>query len=128
MAFGNMGGGTQPQAHAQHVVNLIDLGYNVQATGDAARFDHNQGTGVSVSDVLSLDYYLYEAVGKKLSQWGHTVQSRFGNLEAATKGFSLNLTQTSPYRILMMQDTRGLSTAPTGQGLELRKDGAAVGW
>ena len=50
MAFGNMGGGTQPQAHAQHVVNMIDLGFNVQATGDAARFDHDQGHGNSFQE------------------------------------------------------------------------------
>ena len=42
MAFGNMGGATQPLAHVQHIVNMIDLGYNVQATSDAARWDHSQ--------------------------------------------------------------------------------------
>ena len=42
MAFGNMGGSTQPLGHVQHIVNMIDLGYNVQATSDAARWDHNQ--------------------------------------------------------------------------------------
>jgi gamma-glutamyltranspeptidase len=36
MAFGNMGGSTQPLGHVQHIVNMIDLGYNVQATSDAA--------------------------------------------------------------------------------------------
>ena len=27
MAFGNMGGSTQPLGHVQHIVNMIDLGY-----------------------------------------------------------------------------------------------------
>ena len=46
MAFGNMGGGTQPQAHVQHVVNMVDLGMNVQATTDVARFDHSQESDI----------------------------------------------------------------------------------
>ena len=32
MTFGNMGGSVQPETHAQHMVNLIDLGMNVQMT------------------------------------------------------------------------------------------------
>ena len=51
MTFGNMGGSVQPETHAQHMVNLIDLGMNVQMTTDAARFTHNQ-----VRDVLSLEH------------------------------------------------------------------------
>ena len=50
MTFGNMGGSVQPETHAQHMVNLIDLGMNVQMTTDAARFTHNQN-----SNVLSLE-------------------------------------------------------------------------
>lgn len=73
MAFGNMGGGTQPQAHAQHVVNMVDHGMNVQMTTDAARFDHSQG-----SDRLSLDQYLFEAIGADLAARGHRVASSRG--------------------------------------------------
>ena len=50
MAFGNMGGSVQPETHAQHMVNLIDHGMNVQMTTDAARFTHNQN-----SNMLSLE-------------------------------------------------------------------------
>ena len=46
MTFGNMGGSVQPETHAQHMVNLIDLGMNVQMTTDAARFTHHQTTNV----------------------------------------------------------------------------------
>ena len=42
MAFGNMGGSVQPETHAQHMINMIDLGMNVQMTTDAARFTHDQ--------------------------------------------------------------------------------------
>ena len=69
MAFGNMGGGTQPQAHAQHVVNMIDHGMNVQATTDVDRFDHDQ-----TSDRLSLGSNLFRLLGEEMQNMGHNVR------------------------------------------------------
>ncbi|MGH8278380.1 MAG: gamma-glutamyltransferase family protein [Gammaproteobacteria bacterium] len=40
MAFGVMGGYFQPQGQTQVLVNMLDFGMNVQAAGDAARWDH----------------------------------------------------------------------------------------
>ena len=40
ISFGLMGGGMQPQGHAQIVINLIDFDMNLQEAGDAARFRH----------------------------------------------------------------------------------------
>ena len=57
MTFGNMGGSVQPETHAQHMVNLIDHGMNVQMTTDAARFTHNQN-----SNQLSLEAALFNLV------------------------------------------------------------------
>ncbi len=65
MTFGNMGGSVQPETHAQHMVNLIDLGMNVQMTTDAARFTHNQ-----TSNVLSLETNLFNLVGAALKAKG----------------------------------------------------------
>jgi gamma-glutamyltranspeptidase/glutathione hydrolase len=65
MTFGNMGGSVQPETHAQHMVNLIDLGMNVQMTTDAARFTHNQN-----SNVLSLETNLFNLVGAALKAKG----------------------------------------------------------
>ncbi|MBE0569508.1 MAG: gamma-glutamyltransferase family protein [Deltaproteobacteria bacterium] len=116
MAFGNMGGGTQPQAHVQHVVNLIDLGYNVQATSDAARFDHDQW-----KDRVSLDHSLYDIVNADLTAWGHRTRRSRG-VGGGYQG------------ILFERDDR-LGVAHQGPvngvyraGSELRKDGCAVGW
>ena len=61
MTFGNMGGSVQPETHAQHIVNLVDHGMNVQMTTDAARFTHNQN-----SNVLSLETALFNLVGAAL--------------------------------------------------------------
>jgi gamma-glutamyltranspeptidase / glutathione hydrolase len=70
MAFGNMGGSTQPLGHVQHVVNMIDLGYNVQATSDAARWDHAQTNANSNTGRLQMDYYLYDKLNAELTAWG----------------------------------------------------------
>src|SRR6185437_9883999 len=73
MTFGNMGGSVQPETHAQHMINLIDLGMNVQMTTDAARFTHNQN-----SNMLSLEANLFNLVGAALKAKGHEVRSVSG--------------------------------------------------
>ena len=70
MTFGNMGGSVQPETHAQHMVNLIDLGMNVQMTTDAARFTHNQ-----TDNMLSLEDELFDLVGAALKAKGHDVEA-----------------------------------------------------
>ena len=127
MAFGNMGGGTQPQAHAQHVVNMIDLGFNVQATGDAARFDHSQ-----TSDRVSLDYYLYDAVHEDLEDWGHST-NRSRGLGGGYQGIFFEKDPDMPEPV--PPGGRGGRSASQGPvngtyraGSELRKDGCAVAW
>ena len=42
MEFGNMNGGKQAYSHVTHLVNTIDLGFNPQASADAARYTHSQ--------------------------------------------------------------------------------------
>ncbi len=65
-----MGGDMQAQGHAQFLVDMLDLGANVQAAADMARFRHSQ-----VSNVLSLEAPLYDLVGSQLAALGHTVKS-----------------------------------------------------
>jgi gamma-glutamyltranspeptidase/glutathione hydrolase len=134
MAYGNMGGGTQPQAHVQHIVNMIDLGYNVQATSDAARFDHDQG-----SDRASLDYYLYDIVNEDMTAWGHTTRRSRG-LGGGYQGILFERDYSLPVPKLCNDDYRhhghwgkcnpheGPVNGVYRAGSELRKDGAAVGW
>jgi gamma-glutamyltranspeptidase/glutathione hydrolase len=81
MSFGNMGGSVQPETHAQHMVNMIDLGMNVQMTTDAARFTHSQAT-----NVLSLEQNLFDIVGEALSAKGHQVRPVDGGAVGGYQG------------------------------------------
>ena len=68
-----MGGDMQAQGHAQLLVNVIDLGANVQAAADMARFRHSQ-----IPNLLSLESSLYELLGPTLAAMGHQVRSITG--------------------------------------------------
>ena len=104
-----MGGDMQAQGHAQLLVNVIDLGANVQAAADMARFRHSQ-----VPNVLSLESSLYEQVGRPLAALGHTVQSISGSIVGGVQ--VIEVVRTAPG----VRYYRG--------GSDFRKDGAAVGW
>ena len=81
MTFGNMGGNVQPETHAQHIVNLIDLGMNVQMTTDAARFTHSQ-----TSNALSLEANLFDLVGAALRAKGRDTRGVSGGSVGGYQG------------------------------------------
>ncbi len=84
MSFGVMGGATQPQAHAQIVMNIVDFGMDVQEAGDAPRILHrgsSQPTGEIMRDggLVSLENgFSYEIV-RELVKMGHTIQVNVGS-------------------------------------------------
>ena len=125
MTFGNMGGSVQPETHAQHMVNLIDLGMNVQMTTDAARFTHNQN-----SNVLSLEANLYNLVGAALKAKGHDVRSVNGGAVGGYQGILFTRDPRMPEPIF---DRRAATEDLPVNGVyrggsDHRKDGQAVGW
>lgn len=83
MSFGVMGGATQPQAHAQIVMNLVDFGMNLQEAGDAPRIVHSgssQPTGQRMMDggVVQLESgFPYESV-RELLKKGHQIRQAIG--------------------------------------------------
>jgi gamma-glutamyltranspeptidase / glutathione hydrolase len=125
LAFGNMGGDEQAQAQATEIVNMIDLGMNVQAAGDAARFHHSQD-----ADRVDLEKNLFALVGKQLRAMGYTVRRVPGDDDVF-----------GGYQAILFQLARGLKAPPEWvtkgdppvNGVyhgasDFRKDGEAVGW
>lgn len=78
LSFGVMGGATQPQGHAQIVINMVDFGMNVQEAGDAPRILHSgssEPTGERMTDggTLTLETgYKYNVI-RELMRRGHKV-------------------------------------------------------
>src|SRR3982751_3283573 len=125
MTFGNMGGSVQPETHAQHMVNLIDLGMNVQMTTDAARFTHNQNT-----NMLSLEGNLFDLVGAALKAKGHEVRSVSGGAVGGDQGILFTRDPRMPEPIFDARaaaEDRPVNGVYRG-GSDHRKDGQAVGW
>lgn len=125
MAFGNMGGAVQPETHVQHMVNMIDLGMNVQMTTDAARFTHRQ-----ISNVLNMENELANLVGPALRAKGHEVRAVDGSYVGGYQGIlftkdpSLPVPGSGARSIAEDHPVNGVYRA----GSDHRKDGQAVGW
>ncbi len=113
-----MGGDMQAQGHAQMVVNMVDLGANVQASTDMARFRHNQ-----VTDDLAMESELYKLVGGQLKAMGHKVQSVNG---ASMGGYEAIL--FTPLSGASAPGARGPVNGAYRAGTDHRKDGIAAGW
>ena len=79
MSFGVMGGATQPQGHAQILINMIDFGMNLQEAGDAPRILHSnssQPTGTQMNDggTVALEAGFAEEVVTELQSRGHRMK------------------------------------------------------
>ncbi len=115
LSFGVMGGATQPQGHAQIVVNLVDFGMNTQEAGDAPRILHDgssEPTGERMTDggQVSLETgYAWETV-RGLIQKGHAV------------GWSLG--DYGGYQAIRRDPKSGVYFGAS----ESRKDGQAAGY
>jgi len=114
-AFGVMGGDTQPQAHAQIVMNLIDFGMNLQEAGDAPRIIHSgdsEPTGKVMADggVVDLESGFSQLVLQELTNRGHKIVPGSGYFGG--------------YQAIWRDPETGVYTGAS----ESRKDGHAVGW
>jgi gamma-glutamyltranspeptidase/glutathione hydrolase len=112
-----MGGDMQAQGIAQVLVNVLDLGANLQAATDMARFHHAQ-----VQNVLGLESKLFGLVGRELQAMGHDVQSVNGGAMGG-------------YQAIMFTPDPGASGPADGPikgfyraGSDHRKDGQAVAY
>ena len=83
ISFGLMGGGMQPQGHAQIVVNLVDFGMNLQEAGDAPRIHHwgsSEPTGEVMEDggTVNLESGFPYSTVRSLLAKGHRVAHSLG--------------------------------------------------
>ncbi len=104
-----MGGDMQAQGHGQVLVNMLDLGANVQMATDMARFRHGQ-----VSDQLTLEPALDALVGADLKAMGHRLGKPGSGLVGGYQAI----------RIGRDKDGKPVYRA----GSDHRKDGQAAGW
>ncbi len=115
MAFGLMGGGMQPQGHAQIVINLVDFDMGLQEAGDAPRFHHggsSQPTGTTMSNggTLNLETTIPWEVRRGLANLGHRVTDAPGIFGG--------------YQAIWRDPVTGVYSGAT----ESRKDGCALGY
>lgn len=119
LAFGVMGGFLQPQGHVQILVNMFDLGMNVQEAGDAARFVHSsdsQPTGGRMSDGGSvlMEAGVAQSVVEELRRRGHRVEHGARPYVGAVGG----------YQAVWRNPDTGVYHGAS----EMRFDGAALGY
>ncbi|MFT5286754.1 MAG: gamma-glutamyltranspeptidase/glutathione hydrolase [Planctomycetota bacterium] len=115
ISFGVMGGATQPQMHAEIVINLVDFDMNLQEAGDAPRLVHtgsSQPTGERMLDGgrVNLESGFGEAQIRELVKRGHDI------------GHAVGL--YGGYQAIM----RDLKTGVYFGASESRKDGQASGY
>jgi gamma-glutamyltranspeptidase/glutathione hydrolase len=109
-----MGGDMQAQGHGQALVNIFELGANLQMATDMARFRHSQ-----VSNTLTLEPGLQDLVGKDLAAMGH----KLGPPDSSVMG---------GYQAILAQPATGARPGDPPfvyrAGSDHRKDGEAVAW
>ena len=115
LSFGVMGGGTQPQAHAQIIVNLVDFGMNLQEAGDAPRILHtgsSQPTGSVMTNggIAYLEQGIDYRVQRELVEMGHRLQINVGSFGG--------------YQAILLDEIQGVYYGAS----ESRKDGQAAGY
>ncbi len=115
ISFGLMGGGMQPQGHAQVIVNMVDFGMNLQEAGDAGRVNHvgsSEPTGTKMTDggVVHLESSFSGETRKRLEALGHKLGPTNGSFGG--------------YQAIMWDEEQGVYYGAS----EVRKDGQAAGY
>ncbi|WP_328831472.1 gamma-glutamyltransferase family protein [Thermaurantiacus tibetensis] len=114
LAFGVMGGTMQPQGQVQVLVNLVDLGLDVQAAGDAPRARHlgspDPGDGREARAGLFLESGFGAATRASLAARGHVLLDGHHDVGG--------------YQAVLRDAARGIYRGAS----ESRKDGIALGY
>jgi gamma-glutamyltranspeptidase / glutathione hydrolase len=117
-----MGGDMQAQGHAQMMVNLVDLGANLQAATDMARFHHAQ-----IGNRLYLESELAQRVGPQLKAMGHDVVPANGESMGGYQAILFTPDPKEPAPDLARTSQAAVNGVYRA-GTDHRKDGLAAGW
>ncbi|MFC3033071.1 gamma-glutamyltransferase [Pseudoalteromonas fenneropenaei] len=115
MSFGVMGGATQPQMHAQILINMIDFGMNLQEAGDAPRILHT-GSSQPTDEIMldggqvHLENGFSAGVRRALIEKGHQLSEAVGPYGG--------------YQAILRDSKNGVYYGAS----ESRKDGQAAGY
>jgi len=124
LVTGQHGGDQQGQGNMQVLINILDLGANMQAAGDMARFSHNQ-----VRNELQMESQLFQLVGTALKNMGHKVASSNGS---PVGGFEGVMFTADPNAGAGCAPADAKCTAPIAgfyrAGSNFREDGQAAGY
>lgn len=114
LAFGVMGGTMQPQGQVQVMVNLVDLGLNLQAAGDAPRVRHlgspDPGEGRETTSGIFLESHIGAETRAALRARGHQIFETHQDVGG--------------YQAVMWDSANRIWWGAT----EARKDGMALGY
>jgi gamma-glutamyltranspeptidase/glutathione hydrolase len=120
LSFGVMGGDMQAQGQLQLLVNIIDLGMNIQDAGDAARWYH--GGDVQVTGEKN------DGLGTVAIESGYSASVRNGlkakGYKVITPGWEYGADEFGGYQAIMRDKAQGTYWGAT----EMRKDGEAIGY
>ena len=119
LTTGQHGGDQQGQGNMQVLVNILDLGANMQGAGDMARFSHNQ-----VTNRLQLESQLFGLVGQQLIKMGYDAVSSNGS---PVGGFEGIMFVPNPDNSKVPKDAEVINGFYRA-GSNFREDGQAVGW
>ena len=128
LTTGQHGGDQQGMGNMQVLVNILDLGANVQAAGDMARFTHTQ-----VANTLQLETQLFNLVGSQLISMGHKASSAGGGIAGGYQGIMF-VPNPNGGREMTTCDSSNWNDSDCGVngfyrgGSNFREDGDSIGW
>jgi gamma-glutamyltranspeptidase/glutathione hydrolase len=125
LTTGQHGGDQQGMGNMQVLVNILDLGANMQAAGDMGRFTHAQ-----VANTLQLETQLFDLVGPQLISMGHKASSAGGGIAGGYQGIMF-VPNPEGGRMTNCQGNDDAECGVNGfyrAGSNFREDGDSIGW
>jgi gamma-glutamyltranspeptidase/glutathione hydrolase len=126
LTSGQHGGDQQGMGNMQVLVNILDLGANMQAAGDMARFTHAQ-----VANTLQLETQLFNLVGSQLINMGHKASAAGGGIAGGYQGIMFVPNPNGGPELSTCGNNDDANCGVNGfyrAGSNVREDGDSIGW